>query len=203
MMSLRAKHLASDVRRAVTVEAVIELAAEQNPSEITTAAIAERMNVTQGALFRHFVNKEAVWTAVMEWVTGQLLVKVDRADKGIESPLAALEAVFLTHIDFIAKRPGIPRILFCELQRNGDTAAKQLVRTLIKRYGERLRTIIERGRLQGEIDPEVNAAAAAAMLIGAIQGLVIQSLLAGDVRRIRKDAPAAFAFFRRTLRRVK
>ncbi len=103
-MSLRAKHLASDVRRAVTVEAVIELAAEQNPSEITTAAIAERMNVTQGALFRHFVNKEAVWTAVME-VTGQLLVKVDRADKGIESPLAALEAVFLTHIDFIAKRP--------------------------------------------------------------------------------------------------
>ena len=104
-MSLRAKHLTSDVRRAVTVEAVIELAAEQNPSEITTTAMAQRMNVTQGALFRHFVNKEAVWTAVMEWVTGQLLVKVDRADRGIESPLAALEAVFLTHIDFIAKRP--------------------------------------------------------------------------------------------------
>lgn len=201
-MSQHATRLSSDVRRAVTVEAVIELAAEQNPSEMTTAAMAERMNVTQGALFRHFVSKEAVWTAVMEWVTEKLLAKVDQAEKGVESPTVALEAVFLTHINFIAKHPGIPRILFSELQRNGDTAAKQLVRTLIKRYGERLRAIIERGKLQGEIDPEVNAAAAAAMLIGAIQGLVIQSLLAGDVKRIRRGAPEAFAFCRRALRRV-
>ncbi|HQV42048.1 MAG TPA: TetR family transcriptional regulator, partial [Moraxellaceae bacterium] len=35
----------------------MELAGLQNPSEITTAAIAKHMNLTQGALFRHFPNK--------------------------------------------------------------------------------------------------------------------------------------------------
>lgn len=53
-MSTISKNLPADERRAVTVEAVIELAAEQNPSEITTAAIAKHMHLTQGALFRPF-----------------------------------------------------------------------------------------------------------------------------------------------------
>ncbi|MEI6639829.1 MAG: helix-turn-helix domain-containing protein, partial [Chlorobium sp.] len=51
------RNLPAEQRRAVTVEAVIELAAEKNPASITTAEIAERMQLTQGALFRHFPNK--------------------------------------------------------------------------------------------------------------------------------------------------
>ncbi|WP_274378370.1 hypothetical protein [Thiobacillus denitrificans] len=42
-MSTHVKHLPADERRAVTVEAVVELAAEQNPNDITTSAIAKRM----------------------------------------------------------------------------------------------------------------------------------------------------------------
>jgi AcrR family transcriptional regulator len=52
-MNEHPKHLPADERRAATVEAVINLAAEQNPSDITTTAIAQRMGLT-GALFRHF-----------------------------------------------------------------------------------------------------------------------------------------------------
>ena len=56
----RPKNLPADQRRAVTVEAVIELTAEQNPGDITTTAITQRMNLTQGALFRHFPSKDAI-----------------------------------------------------------------------------------------------------------------------------------------------
>ncbi|MFA7669518.1 MAG: TetR/AcrR family transcriptional regulator, partial [Burkholderiaceae bacterium] len=52
-MDSRPKHLPADQRRIVTVEAVLELAGAQNPSDITTAAIAKQMELTQGALFRH------------------------------------------------------------------------------------------------------------------------------------------------------
>ena len=68
-MSERRKHLPADERRAATVDAVVSLAAEQNPSDITTAAIALRMGLTQGAIFRHFPTKEAILQAVMSWVT--------------------------------------------------------------------------------------------------------------------------------------
>jgi TetR/AcrR family transcriptional regulator len=66
-MENRARNLPADERRAVTVEAVVELAKSQNPGDITTAAIAKHMNLTQGALFRHFPSKEAIWMAVMEY----------------------------------------------------------------------------------------------------------------------------------------
>lgn len=192
-----AKHLPADERRAVTIEAVVELAGTRNPNDITTAAIAQHMNLTQGAVFRHFPSKEAIWQAVMEWVAERLLGRIDRAALGIESPLAAMEAMFIGHIDFVSEHPGVPRMMFGELQRNESTPAKRMVQTLIQGYGERLRHIISRGKASGEIDPSLDADAAAMLFIGTIQGLVMQSLLAGDVGRIRRDAPRVFAIYRR------
>ena len=196
-MSGHSKHLPADERRAATVEAVVDLAAEQNPSDITTTAIAQRMGLTQGALFRHFPTKDAILQAVMSWVTERLLARVDKAAEGTTSPVAALEAVFMTHIDFVSEHPGVPRMLFGELQRPGETLPKRMVQTLIQHYGERLHRLLEAGKAQGELDAGLDVDAAAVLFIGTIQGLVMQSLLAGKVSRIRRDAPAVFAIYLR------
>lgn len=196
-MSEHPKHLPADERRAATVEAVINLAAEQNPSDITTTAIAQRMGLTQGALFRHFPTKDAILEAVMTWVAERLLSRVDRAAQSVTSPLAALEAVFMAHIDFVSEHPGVPRMLFGELQRPGETLPKRMVQTLIQRYGERLRHLLERGKAIGELNASLDIEAASVSFIGSIQGLVMQSLIAGDAARIRRDASGVFAIYRR------
>lgn len=196
-MNGRHNHLPADERRAATVEAVIHLAAEQNPSDITTTAIAQRMGLTQGALFRHFPTKDAILQAVMSWVTERMLARVDKAAEGAESPVAALEAVFMAHIDFVSEHPGVPRMLFGELQRQGESLPKQIVQTFIRHYGERLRRLLEAGKAQGEVEAKLDADAAVVLFIGTIQGLVMQSLIAGDVARIRRDAPGVFSIYRR------
>src|SRR5690606_19091575 len=155
-MDVHSKHLPADERRAVTVETVIELASEQNPSEITTAAIARRMHLTQGALFRHFPSKDAIWQAVMEWVAERLMARVDRAAQSCASPLAALEAMFIAHTDFIAEHPGVPRMLFGELQRAGDSPTRRMVQTLLGRYRARLGALIEQGKAAGELAADVD-----------------------------------------------
>ncbi|MGB3742824.1 MAG: TetR/AcrR family transcriptional regulator [Castellaniella sp.] len=196
-MNQRAKHLPADERRIATVEAVVELAGKQNPSDITTTAIAQRMGLTQGALFRHFPNKDAILQAVMSWVTERLLARVDKAAKSTSSPIEALEAIFMTHIDFVSKHPGVPRMLFGELQRSEDTLPKQMAQTLSQHYGERLCRLLEAGKAQGELDPALDVKAAALLFLGTVQGLVMQSLIAGDVARIRHHAPNVFAIYRR------
>jgi AcrR family transcriptional regulator len=197
------KNLPADQRRAVTVEAVIELAAEQNPSEITTAAIAKRMNLTQGALFRHFPSKDAIWQAVMEWVAEHLLARVDKAIAAEKSPLLALESVFMTHIDFVASHPGVPRMLFGQLQHSEDTAPKRMARTLIGRYAERVSALIVAGKTQGELEAGIDTSAATTLFIGTVQGLVMQSLLADDVNLMRTQAPGAFAIFKRGIEAIR
>jgi len=196
-MSERPQHLPAEERRAATVQAVVALAAEQNPAEITTTAIADRMGLTQGALFRHFPTKDAILEATMSWVSERLLANLDKAAARAATPAAALEAMFMTHIDFVAKHPGVPRMLFGELQRPGDTLAKRMVQTLIRQYDQRLRRLMEAGKAQGELDAQLDVDAAAGLFIGTIQGLVMRSLLAGKVSHIRRDAPAVFAIYRR------
>ena len=200
LVTTRAKPLPADERRAATVEAVVQLAATQNPSDITTSAIASHMHLTQGALFRHFPSKDATLQAVMEWVAEQLLARVERAAQDAPTPLAALEAMFLAHAGFIAEHPGVPRMMFGELQRTGDSLPRRMVRTLLGRYGERLQQLFAQGKAEGEIDPTLDTEAAATLFIGTIQGLVMQSMLSGDVERIRRDAPRVFAIYQRGIR---
>ena len=196
-MSKQPRYLPADERRAATVEAVVNLAAEQNPSDITTAAIAQRMGLTQGAIFRHFPSKDAILQAVMSWVSERLLARVNKAAEGEASPLAALQAVFTTHIEFVSAHPGVPRMLFGELQRPGETIPKQMVQTLTQKYAALLRRLLEAGKAQGELDAGLDVEAAAVLFIGTIQGLVMQSLLIGDVAGIGRDAPRVFAIYRR------
>ncbi|MDX9962309.1 TetR/AcrR family transcriptional regulator [Desulfobacter postgatei] len=196
------KHLPAEKRRTVTIEAVVELAGEQNPSEITTAGIAKRMGLTQGALFRHFPNKDAILQAVMEWVAERLMSLIEKVINAELSPLTALESIFMAHVDFITEHPGIPRMLFGELQRSEETAPKRITQALIHRYAERLNRLFEQGKTCGELDENFDNEAAATLFIGTIQGLVMQSLIAGDVSQMRRNAPKVFAIYQRGIRRA-
>lgn len=196
-MTPHPKHLPANERRTVTVEAVVQLAAGRNPNEITTMAIAKHMGVTQGALFRHFPTKDAILKAVMEWVAERLLARVDKAAEGAATPLAAIEALFTAHVEFVAEYPGVPRMLFGELQRAESTAPKRMAQAVLRRYREHLHRLIKDGKLACELSADLDAEAAITLLIGMIQGLVMQSLLAGEVERMRRDAPGVFAIYRR------
>lgn len=193
----RPRNLPAEERRNVTIEAVVELAGSTNPSEITTAAIAKHMGLTQGALFRHFPNKDAIWRAVMKWVSEQLMARIEKAVEGIDSPLETLQAMFLAHVGFVADHPGAPRMMYGELQGAKATPAKRLASQVMKQYASRVNHLIEAGKAQGELHLGLDNHAAATLFIGTVQGLVMQSLIAGDMERMRTDAPRAFAIYRR------
>ena len=198
---MTARHLPAEERRSVTVETVLALAAEQNPSEITTAAISARMHLTQGALFRHFPSKDAIWEAVMEWVAERLMQRIERAVAEAPGPLAALRSMFLAHAGFVVEHPGVPRMMFGELQRAEASAPKRMAQTLIRRYGERVRALLAAGQAAGEVAADLDLDAATTLFIGTIQGLVMQSLLAGEPERISREAPAVLALYLRGIRR--
>ena len=42
-----------------------------------------------------------------------------------------MRAMFMSHIDFVVEHPGVPRMMFGELQRTGDSLPRRMVRTLL------------------------------------------------------------------------
>ncbi len=86
-------------------------------------------------------------------------------------------------------------MMFGELQRAEASAPKRMAQTLIRRYGERVRALLAAGQAAGEVAADIDLDAATTLFIGTIQGLVMQSLIAGDMGLIRESAPRVFAIY--------
>src|SRR4029079_9258432 len=112
----------------------------------------ERIGVTQGALFRHFPDKDAMWVAVFEWVRAALGAAVDAAIDDGRSPLANLERVFVAHVGLVAEHPGVPRALYHQLQ-TVNSPARGAVPAMVRDYRQRLLRIFEQAKAAGELPP--------------------------------------------------
>ena len=191
------KRRSSKERRALAIDAVIDLASGMNPADITTAAISERMGLTQGALFRHFPTKDAVLQAVMESVSERLLSRIDEAVREETAPLEALRAIFMAHVGFIESNPGVPRLLFSELQRTEETEAKRAVAAFLEASATRILVQLDEAKKLGLVSSDICPRSAAMSLVGSVQGLVIQAMLSGRVGDIGAGADGVFAVWRR------
>lgn len=185
----------TEQRQSATVEAVVHLCAEQDPSTLTTARIADEVGLSQGALFKHFPNKSSLWESVAAWVSEQLTQRVFSVADQHEQADKALEAMFLAHIRFIARHPGIPRLMLGELQKPGNGAAKRIIRQTLSSYRQKVVSLLNLGIEQHAITPTIDMEAAAVLYLGAIQGLVVQGMVSGDVRTLEPMAPRLFRLF--------
>ena len=195
-----ATRLSSETRQTQIIETVIALAAKHSPGQITTQEIADVIGVTQGALFRHFPNKESIWLAAIEWVENELLSTLEAAAKQAASPLDGLQQVFFSHVDFVIARPGVPRLIFNELQQPADSVIKAAVRRLLQRYRQLVSGLIVAAAENKEISRNVDVNAAATLFVGSIQGLVMQSMLADNVQAMHQTAEQIFPLFLRSLK---
>ena len=197
---------ATEVRQAGLIEAALQLAAQRSPAEITTGDLARAVGITQGAVFRHFASKEAIWLAVLDWATDTLRARLQaaatnpaNAAAGAASPLAALQAVFIAHVDFVIAHPGVPRVIFQELQHAQDTALKAAVRRLMQRYRTLLMGLLQRAQKQNLLAPGTDLPSATVLFMGSVQGLVMQSLMSGQVQAMAAQAPGVFSIYLRGL----
>lgn len=187
-MTLPKTRLPAEARQLEIVRAVLALAAEDSPDAITTQAIAQRMGLTQGAVFRHFPTREAIWLAVVDWVEQNLGDAIATAVAEARDPVDGLRRLFEAHVAFIAAHPSAPRLIFNEMQKPADHPVKQRVRGLLDRYRRRVSELLARAKVQNLVAPELDETAAATLFVGTVQGLVVQTLLAGDPRTLQPVA---------------
>lgn len=191
--------LPTEERQAGIVTAALRLARDTSPALITTTEIASAIGVTQGAVFKHFPTKEAIWVAAVRWVREVLMQGLESAAAEASTPLDALSAMFRTHVDFVIAHPGVPRLIFHELQQPADSATKQEVRALLQGYRKLLLDTLEQAVTRGQVVADLDREAAATTFVGLIQGLVMQAMLAGRPAAMRAPADRVFALYLRSL----
>lgn len=194
------KRLDADARREEIVRVTLDLAAKQGVDDVTTQDMAQAMGVTQGAVFRHFPSKDAIWLAVMHWVRDRLMGVLGRAAEQGRDPLDALARMFAAHIDFIAAHPAIPRVLTSEHLHTRSQALRQLVTEIMLGYEARVAGLLEEAKAEGLARADLDAHAAATLYIGMIQGLVLQASLLRGRRTLKAEAARTFPVFLQAVR---
>ncbi len=187
----------TEKRQAEIVAAALRLARDSSPVLITTGDIAAAIGVTQGAVFKHFPTKEAIWLGALTWVRTHLLKTLGDAAQSQAAAAPKLAAVFHAHVDFVIRHPGVPRVIFHELQQPADSALKQEVRNLLQAYRALLLRIIGAGIESGELASGLHREAAATLFVGIVQGLVMQSMLAGPPGTMKAQADSLFTLYLR------
>lgn len=194
------KRLDADARREEIVRVTLELAARHGVDDVTTQDMAQAMGVTQGAVFRHFPSKDAIWLAVMHWVRDRLMSVLGRAADQGRDPLDALARMFAAHIDFIAAHPAIPRVLTSEHLHIRSSALRELVIEIMLGYEARIAGLLEAAKAGGLARADLDAHAAATLYIGMIQGLVLQASLLRGRRTLKAEAARTFPVFLQAVR---
>ena len=191
--------LPTEERQAEIVTAALRLARDTSPALITTTEIASAVGLTQGAVFKHFPTKDAIWVAAVQWVRGELMHSLRAAAAEAPTPLDRLSAMFRAHVGFVVANPGVPRLIFNELQQPADSATKQEVRAMLQGYRKLLLDTLEQAVMQGQVIADLDREAAATTFVGLIQGLVMQAMLVGRPATMRPQADRVFALYLRSL----
>jgi len=168
----------TEVRKEQIVKAAIEIIGADGVQCLTTARIAREVGISEANLYRHFKNKDAIITALIDNVEDTLTGNVKRVRAEGIPAIEKMERIFKLHIEYIQENRGIPRIVLSSEVLFVRGLQKRLL-SFLNRYTKALASVIEEGAKDGSIRPNVSAEAKAAMFIGLIQFNALKWLFSG------------------------
>lgn len=200
--SLSRERLQADERKEQIVQTVLQLVHERGADQVSTQLIADTIGRSQGAVFRHFPTKEALWTEVLAWLQESLEGVWTRAllDHGAEPPLVRLENILLGHIGLIERFPAIAKVVMSDDLRHRYPTLNERFHELHIRYERHVTDLLKQAIRGGQLPKATNVSDAATLYFCIIQGLGFQSAIAGlRSTKLARLASSMFSFFVRAL----
>lgn len=161
----------TETRRRQVAEAALRTIAEGGASAFTTRAIAGRVGISDGTLFRHFGNKEDIVLEAM----GLLELEIDRGLFETGDDLADLEAFFRHRAAFVGAEGSVGRLIFSDglVHLAGEAGHRRIEgwrRRSVDYLLERLGRLEAAGRTRGGVDvPAMSMLIQGALLTFAMQ----------------------------------
>lgn len=163
-------------RRDAIIETMLVMVGEEGPDGVTTRRLAQRVGVTEPALYRHFPGGKAEMWRALAMVVGERMQDAWRQALAAAETGAAerLRALVTAQMRVIETTPALTAILFSRALHRDNAALRAGVGEVGGRFHARLEQILAEGQAAGELRSTCDADAAAWLLISTIQGTAIR-----------------------------
>jgi AcrR family transcriptional regulator len=161
----------TETRRRQVADAALMAIAEDGVAGFTTRAVAARVGISDGTLFRHFGNKQEIVLEAM----GRLQAELDDSLVDSGDALVDLEAMFRHRAAFVGAEGSVGRLIFSdELVHLAGPAGRERVDAWRARsvgfLVDRLRRLVAEGRVRTDVDvPAISVLVQGALLTFAMQ----------------------------------
>ncbi|HER62586.1 MAG TPA: TetR/AcrR family transcriptional regulator [Desulfobacteraceae bacterium] len=161
--------LPTDVRREQIVASALQVMGENPDKHLHIKDIAQRMGLAPSALYRHFRNRDAIMSAIFEFIRIKLYSNIETVRQTSEDAETRLRELLERHIRLIKSEHGIPRMIFSDELWGQNQEKRQKMFRIVTGYLAEIEDIVREGQFKGEIRQDMNPMAAARMFFGVVQ----------------------------------
>lgn len=183
---MRARKPAED-RKAQILQAALEIAFEAGPDRLTTGMIADRLGLTQPAIYKHFRNKEDIWQCVADRLCNLIAANIARNQEAALAPEDCLRRLVLDHLQLVRDHPALPQIMVMRDPSEALSASVSQIRASISGFWNVLVENIRHSQSTGRFRAEIDAEDVATLILGIMQGLILRLLVTRDPEILLKD----------------
>lgn len=191
------KRLSSTLRQQQILDTTLDIIAEKGLGGVSTSEIAQRVGIVPSALYRHFESKEALIDALLDRTHLILFENVRKMTLKKSDPKEDLKNLFLLHLEFIRKNPGMPKLVFSDAAVFGSPERKEKVLSIVKNYMNKLTEIAEKGRREGDFLQDISPEAVAFSMVSFVQYVGLISNLSEGKTDIGELAEQAWSYIER------
>ncbi|HWQ40072.1 MAG TPA: nucleoid occlusion factor SlmA [Burkholderiales bacterium] len=144
----------------------------ENPKgeKITTAALAERLDVSEAALYRHFASKAQMFEGLIDFIEQTLFGLVNKITAEEKSGVRQVEAILSMLLGFAKKNPGMTRVLIGDALVNEDERLQARINQLHDRIEATLKQALRFASTEKEIPESVDVSAQANLMLAYVIG---------------------------------
>ncbi|MEO8196222.1 MAG: TetR/AcrR family transcriptional regulator [Thermoanaerobaculia bacterium] len=179
-------------RKEEIIDRTFELVRERGFAGLRMRQIADKVGVTEGALYRHFPSKEAILLALVDRMEGRLLAPIRQIAANSDlSPKQKLEEILRHHLLTVIETRSLPILLLSEASFSEHEELRVRMRRLLSSYLGILESIArETGTTKGFAPREL-----AVLLLGLPAAVALtQRLLPDEALAERLIGPVAAQF---------
>ncbi|MFH0918970.1 MAG: TetR/AcrR family transcriptional regulator [Fibrobacterota bacterium] len=178
------------IHQQAILQAAREIIVTEGMEALTVRAIADRLELTDGALYRHFKSKEDILAMLIDETEQTLLEMVRTAGQKSGDTFEKLENILYSHLSYAEQRKGVTFILIASTYNIKATRLREKMWYVIGRYLDTIRAVLNEGVRKGVLRKDLDVEAASTIFFGLIQSMVTFWALSGyqysiHVRRLR------------------
>ena len=179
-------------RKADILGATLNLAFEVGPDYVTTGLVANRLGLTQPAIYKHFPKKQDIWLAAAQLLCSRIGENTRKGTRTHIKPVENMRRLVLSHLRLIMDIPALPEIMVTRDPTGNLTEPRRQIQMAMVGFRAALTQSLKQAIKEGHLRKGLHALDAVTLFFGIIQSLVLRLIITRDPSCLIKDGERLF-----------